>query len=356
MDFTFNEDQLMFHDSVQGFLTNEVTPEHIREQWTTQSGRSPELWKQLAELGLTAITVPEAFGGLGMNELDFLLIAEECGYAALPEPLVEMVLVAAPLLASLGEDQHHFKEQWLPAVASGEAKVAIQHPTNPLVADAHIADLLLLPDGDEVHAVPASEVELTENESVDPSRKLFSVAWKPSQETCIASGEQGRQLWADALNRGALGVAAQEQGIARRIVDVSVDYTFERKQFGKPVGSFQAVKHQMANVAVQIEFAKPVLYRAAYAIAHQLQDAARHVSHAKLVTTEAALLAAKNGIQVHGAMGYTWEVDLQIFMKRAWALDNSYGGRGYHKQRVKAWLLSDDVQAGAGGTFTTSAE
>ena len=351
MDFTFNEDQLMFHDSVQGFLTNEVTPEHIREQWTKKSGRSPELWNKLVEMGLTAITVPEAFGGLGMNELDFLLIAEECGYAGLPEPLVEMVLVSVPLIASLGNELHNFKEQWLPGVATGEVRLAVQHPFNPLVADAHIADLLLLPNGDEVHAVPATEVELTENESVDPSRKLFSVQWNPSEETCIASGEKGQQLWADALNRGALAVAAQQQGIARRIVDVSVDYTFERKQFGKPVGSFQAVKHHMANIAVSIEFAKPVLYRAAYALSQKQADAGQHVSHAKLVTTEAALLAAKNGIQAHGAMGYTWEVDLHIFMKRAWALDNSYGSRGYHKQRIKSRLLSEAMQAGAGATF-----
>ncbi|AMO55484.1 acyl-CoA dehydrogenase family protein [Endozoicomonas montiporae] len=317
MDFTFNEDQLMFHDSVQSFLTNEVTPEHIREQWTTRSGRSQPLWNQLAELGLTAVTVPENFGGLGMNEPDFLLIAEECGYAALPEPLVETVMVVVPLIASLGDEAHHFKEQWLPLIASGEARVAIQHSTNPLVADAHIADLLLLEESGSLYAVPTNEVELTENESVDPSRKLFSVQWRATAENCIATGEQAEQLWADALNRGALAVAAQQQGIARRVIDISVDYTFERKQFGKPVGSFQAVKHHMANVAVKIEFAKPVLYRAAYAVAHQLPDAARQVSHAKLVTSEAALLAAKNGIQVHGAMGYTWEVDLQIFMKRA---------------------------------------
>ena len=354
MDFTFNEDQLMFHDSVKGFLTNEVTPEHIREQWTTKTGRSQALWNQLAELGLSAITVPEAFGGLGMNELDFLLIAEECGYAALPEPLVETVMVVVPLLASLGGEHHHFKEQWLPVIASGEARVAIQHPLNPLVSDAHIADLLLLHEAGQIHAVPAAEVELTENESVDPSRKLFSVKWQPSEATCIAAGEQAQQLWAEALNRGALAIAAQEQGIARRIVDISVDYTFERKQFGKPVGSFQAVKHSMANVAVQIEFARPVLYRAAYAVAHDLPDAARQVSHAKLATTEAALLAAKNGIQAHGAMGYTWEVDLQIFMKRVWALDSSYGSRSYHKQRIREQLLSDHVQTGAGHTFTAS--
>ena len=351
MDFTFTEDQLVFHDSVKGFLTNEITPEKIREQWTTESGRSKELWGQLAELGLTAMTVPEDFGGLGMNELDFVLLAEECGYAALPEPLVENVMVAVPLISSLGEDKSALKEEWLAKAAEGSAIFAVGHPSNPLVADAHIADLLLLANGNEVHAVPAVEVELEANESVDPSRKLFSVKWTPSAETLVADEEQGKAIWEATLNRGGLAAAAQQLGLARRIVDLSVDYTYERKQFGKPIGSFQAVKHQMADVAVQIEFSKAPLYRAAYDVANGEASAAETVSHAKIVTSEAALLGAKNGIQVHGAMGYTWEVDLHIFMKRAWALDASYGSRGFHKQRVKEIILADDALLGAGNTF-----
>ena len=351
MDFTFTEDQLMFHDSIKAFLTNEVTPENIRESWTAESGRSDKLWKQLAELGLTAMTVPEAFGGLGMSELDFVLMAEECGYVALPEPLVETVLVAVPLFNDLGDEKKHLKEEWLPRVASGEARLAVGHPSNPLVADAHIADLLLLAHGNEVHAVPREQVQLGANESVDPSRKVFSVQWTPCTETLVADEDTGRQLWEATLNRGALAAAAQQLGLARRIVDLAVDYTYERKQFGKPVGSFQAVKHLMANVAVEIEFAKAPLYRAAYAVTNRLESQARNVSHAKIVASEAALHGAKSGIQVHGAMGYTWEVDLHIFMKRAWALDATYGNRGFHKQRVKQFMLSDEALLGAGDTF-----
>ena len=171
------------------------------------------------------------------------------------------------------------------------------------------------------------------------------------QKPLVADEESGKAIWEAAFNRGALAVAAQQLGLARRIVDLAVDYTFERKQFGKPIGSFQAVKHLMANVAVQVEFAKAPLYRAAYAVSEGLASQSHNVSHARIVTSEAALLAAKNGIQAHGAMGYTWEVDLQIFMKRAWALDAVYGGRGLHKQRVKQFILSDDAPLGAGGTF-----
>jgi hypothetical protein len=239
----------------------------------------------------------------------------------------------------------------LARVAEGSARLTVSEPGNPLVSDAHVADLLLLAHGDEVHALERDAVRLTRNESVDPSRQLFQVEWTPTPATCVASGEQGRQLWAAAFNRGALASAAQLLGLAKRMVDLAVDYTFERKQFGKPVGSFQAVKHLMANVAVQIEFAKGPLYRAAYALAEQQPGQDVLVSHAKLATAEAAMLAAKNTIQAHGAMGYTWEVDLHLFMKRAWALDKVWGDRGRHKGRIRAALFDGQHALGAGSTF-----
>ena len=120
MDFTFSEDQLLFRDSVRDFLVNEVTPERIRGTWDTDSGRDDALWQQLAEMGLTGLTVPEAHGGLGMSELDFVLLAEQCGYVALPEPLVNSVMVAVPLLSAIGGE---LADHWLPKVASGEARI-----------------------------------------------------------------------------------------------------------------------------------------------------------------------------------------------------------------------------------------
>ncbi|MNQ68601.1 Acyl-CoA dehydrogenase, short-chain specific [compost metagenome] len=261
------------------------------------------------------------------------------------------MLVGVPLLAALDEQHAPLKQKWLSRVAEGRARLAVAEPGNPLVSDAHVADLLLLAHGDEVHALERDAVRLTRNESVDPSRQLFQVEWTPTPATCVASGEQGRRLWTAAFNRGALASAAQLLGLAKRMVDLAVDYTFERKQFGKPVGSFQAVKHLMANVAVQIEFAKGPLYRAAYALAEQQPGQDVLVSHAKLATAEAAMLATKNTIQAHGAMGYTWEVDLHLFMKRAWALDKVWGDRGHHKGRIRAVLFDGNSALGAGSTF-----
>ena len=343
MDFTFSEDQLLFQESVRDFLVNEVTPQKIRELWETDSGRSDELWGQLTELGLVGMTVPEELGGLGMDELDFILLAQECGYVALPEPLVHTALVAVPLLKDLGGE---LAAEWLPKIAAGEAKVAVGLEQNLWVEDAHIADLLLLQRGGAIHALTPAQVSLRHNESVDPSRKLFAV---DLNEPNVVS--EDTKLIAAVLNRGALANAAQALGLAQRMVDISVQYTSERKQFGKPIGSFQAVKHHMANVAVRLEYARAPVHRAAYAVANDLAGAAENVSHAKLVACEAASLAAKNCVQVHGAMGYTWEVDLHIFMKKAWALANSWGGAGFHKNRIATVILGDGAPLGAGNTF-----
>jgi alkylation response protein AidB-like acyl-CoA dehydrogenase len=349
MDFTFTEDQLLFQDSVRDFLVNEVTPESIRANWETETGRSDEVWAQLTELGLTGITVPEEFGGLGMSEVDFVLLAQECGYVALPEPLVQNVLVAVPLLLQLSNQQ--LNAEWLPKIAAGEAKVAIGLTENQFVEDAHIADLLLLQSGDELHALLPSQVKLTYNESIDLSRKLFSIDWVPETETRVASGDQGAALIESAMNRGALGCAAQALGLTHRMIDMAVQYTSERQQFGKPIGSFQAVKHHMSNVAVKWEYAKAPVYRAAYAITNCQSTASLNSSHAKLIACEAADLAAKNCMQVHGAMGYTWEVDLHIFMKKAWAFNNTWGDNAFHKARVADTIFADGAALGAGNTF-----
>ena len=347
MDFTFSEDQLLFQDSVRDFLVNEVTPERVRASGESDNGRDDALWSQLVELGLTGMTVAEEHGGLGMNELDFVLLAQECGYVALPEPLVHTALVAVPLLQQIGGE---LAAEWLPRIATGEAKVVVGIAENGLVEDAHVADLLLLEDGARLVAATQAEVTLCHNESVDPSRKLFTVDIGDGATT-VAEGDEARCLVAGALNRGALGAAAQAVGLAQRMIDLSVQYTSERQQFGKPIGSFQAVKHHMANVAVRLEYAKAPVHRAAYTVANNQEIAAHAVSHAKLVACEAANLAAKHSIQVHGAMGYTWEVDLHIYMKKAWALANTWGDAGFHKTRVADRIFAEGAALGADATF-----
>ncbi len=348
MNFSFSEDQLLFRDSVRDFLSNEVTTDLIRSLWETDTGRSQTLWSQLAELGLTGMLVPEEHGGLGMNEEDFILIAEECGRAALPEPLIENAMIAVPLLQAIN---HESTNPYLGKILSGEAKASIAHPVNLLVSDAHVSDLILVFIDKEIHAVKTADAELIEQEGVDPSRKIFKLNYKAKTENCVANGDLAERLLQETLNRGALAVAAQHLGLAQAMVGQCVEYTSERKQFGQAIGSFQAVKHHMANVAVKYEFAKAVVYRAANSIANQHPDAAVHVAHAKIAASDAALLAAKHGIQVHGAMGYTWEVNLHIWMKRAWALDKTWGSLGYHKKVIEKKVFADTNKIGAGYSF-----
>lgn len=350
MDFTFSEDQQLFCDSVKDFLQAEITPESLRQCWESDTGRSDALWQQMVELGLTTMLVPEDQGGLGMNELDFILLAQECGRVALAEPLVETVLVVTPLLRDLAEKDARCASLLQP-LAAGEIKAAVGHAANTLVSDAHIADWLLLSVADQIHLLSRDQVSLTAQDSVDPSRRLFSVDWQPSEETCLIKGAEGVALQAATLNRGALGAAAQLIGLAEAMVAMTVQYTTERLQFGKAIGSNQALKHHMADCAVKTEFAKAPLYRAAYTLSQQPSHADFAVSQAKVAAGEAALLAAKNGIQSHGAMGYTWECDLHIFMKRAWALDKFWGHAGFHKNRLHQWLMNPSAKIGADKTF-----
>ncbi|WP_317930818.1 acyl-CoA dehydrogenase family protein [Halioxenophilus sp. WMMB6] len=347
MDFTFSEDQLLFQESARDFLVNEVTPEKIRHCWQSETGRDQVLWQQMADLGLTGVCVPEEFDGLGLGVLDFVLLAVECGYVALPEPLVNSTMVAAPTLQQLGGS---LAATWLPKLASGAAKVVAGHELNLLVEDAHIADLLLLAKSDGVYALTPDQFSIVANESVDPSRRLFQVALK-SGVTPVVTGDDARRCAQILLNHGALAAAAQALGLCQRMLDISVAYTSERQQFGQAIGSFQAVKHHLANIAVELEYAKAPLHRAAYALDRCLDNAFLAVSHAKLSACEAALLAAKNSIQVHGAMGYTWEVDLHIFMKKAWALAGSWGDAAYHKAQVAQYLFDEENAIGAGATL-----
>ncbi len=337
MDFRFTEDQLNFQTSVRKALEKECTAEHLRALWTTATGRSPERWAKLAELGVLGLLVPEPYGGLGMDEIDLVLLLEETGRVALPEPVLETAAVGVPLLAGLSRTK--LAEHWLPKIANGEAILTVGHPVNPFVTDAHIADLLLLPHGDELHAVARDGVALQPQPCSDPSRRLFRVDWTPSADTRAAAGAEGQRLLAAGLDRAVLACAAQQLGLGQQMLETGVRYATERQQFGKAIGSFQAVKHMLANVAVRIEFARPVVYRAAFSVARGSATRAIDVSHAKVAASEAAVWAAKTVHQVHGAIGYTWECDLHIWMKRAWALDIAWGTGAWHRGRVASAVL-----------------
>lgn len=342
VQFDFSEDQRMFRDNLRTFLEKECTPELIRKLWDTDTGRSTELWAKLAELGILGMLVPEEHGGLGMNEVDLVLLLEETGRAALAEPIVETAAVAAPLLAEVGGD---WAAEWLPKIAGGEAIVTLGHGLSPVVADAHVAGLLLIERDGALHAVARDQAELTPQACSDASRRLFTVGFAASEATEVARGDQAARLLRAATDRGALAVAAQMVGMSHRMVEIAVEYAKQREQFGKPIGSFQAIKHMLATVQVKTEFARPLVYRAAHSIAHDTPNRSVDVSQANAAASEAANLAAKTTLQVHGAIGYTWEVDLHLWMKRAWALESAWGSRRFHRRRIAEAVLDTDAPA-----------
>jgi alkylation response protein AidB-like acyl-CoA dehydrogenase len=285
---------------------------------------------------------------MGMDERVGVLLHEEAGRAALAEPLVA-TSVAVPLLLELGSRE--LSDRWLKRIAVGEAIAAVGHPVNAFVSDAQVASLLLLPHQDEVHALSPEDVALVRQPVNDPARRVFSTGWTPSAATRLAGGAQARELLANALDRGALACAAQLLGVTDRLLELAVAYAKQRVQFGQPIGSFQAVKHHLANVKVALEYARPVVYRAAHSVACRDGSRALHVAHAKIAAGEAAAQAAKAALQVHGAIGYTWEQDLHVWMRRAWSLELAWGSSSFHRARVAGFVLAPDAEIGPGTTF-----
>ena len=307
MRFAFTDEQLAMRDAVRGFLEKECPPKVVRDAWTNDTGRSG-LWRRLGELGVLGVLAPEAHGGFGGDFLDLVLLLEETGRAALPEPVVEHAAVAVPILDDPG------------AAAVGDLTITAATPSG-LVPYADSADLVLL----GTRLVDPIELQLQTHESVDGSRRLFAVKPMPRDEA--------------AFDRAALGIAAQLVGLGDHMLTTTVAYAKERRQFGAPIGSFQAVKHHLANVALALEFARPVVYRAAWSVARQDPDRSLHVATAKAHASEAALQAGRVALQVHGAIGYTTEYDLHLWMKRAWALAASWGDAGWHRDRVGRAIL-----------------
>jgi alkylation response protein AidB-like acyl-CoA dehydrogenase len=309
--FAFSDDQLAMRDAVRGFLAKECPPKVVRDAWTNDTGRSG-LWPRLGEMGVLGVLAPDAHGGFGGDYLELVLLLEEAGRAALPEPVVEHAAVAVPLLDAARAA----------AAAAGEITITVAPPSG-LVPYADTADFVVV--GGE--PVERTSLQLRRHESVDGSRRLFAIAKPPA--------------WTigDAFDRGALGIAAQLVGLGDHMLSTTVEYAKERRQFGVPIGSFQAVKHHLADVALALEFARPLVYRAAWSVAKRHDDRAVHVAMAKARASEAALLAGRVALQVHGAIGYTTEYDLHLWMKRAWALAASWGDTAWHDDRVGRAIL-----------------
>jgi alkylation response protein AidB-like acyl-CoA dehydrogenase len=291
------------------------------------------LWRRLAGLGVTGLAVPEKRGGLGASPAYLVAACVELGQHALPGPVAESLAAVPTLLATLDETGSlaDTGRAWLVALAAGDLIATLAMPPwLPLAADAEIAGLTLLADGDVVWAGRAG----ARRRSVDPTRSLSAVAGHE-----LIARTAGAAV-ARAFDLGALACSAQLLGAGHALLERSVRHASVRAQFGQPVGAFQAVKHKLADVAIGLEFARPLLDAAAAAIGDGSATASRDVSAAKVACADAAYRAARAGLQVHGAVGYTAEHDLGLWLTRVRALIPAWGGQAEHRERVVAALAA----------------
>jgi alkylation response protein AidB-like acyl-CoA dehydrogenase len=306
MKFSFDVDQLAFRDAVRDVLTKDCPPEAVRAS-------NRVAWDALAEMGVFGVLVSESAGGMALDEQWLVLLLEEAGYAGLPQPIVETAAVAMPLVADRVETG---------AMISTDL-------AGPIVAYASAADHLLLADGATAMVLVAGADAVIEDlPTVDQRRHAGRVAW----DADLAVGVSGdRDL---AFDRGAWGTSAFLVGLTRRMLDMTVEYVKHREQFGVPIGSFQAVKHHLANIGLRLTFARPAVYRASWSLATNTPTRSRDVSIAKSLASDAALYATRYALQCHGAIGYTEEADLQLYMKRTWALARAWGDAPWHRNRI----------------------
>jgi alkylation response protein AidB-like acyl-CoA dehydrogenase len=317
VNFELDAQQRDFAASIDAALAAADVPGAVRAWARGDTAPGRKVWARLADLGVTALAVPERFDGLGAHPVDLVVAMERLGRWCVPGPVAESIAVAPILLAD---------DDRCAALATGELTVTVALPPQvPRATDADTAGLVLHADpGGRVSAADTGE----QRRSVDPSRRLFDTT---------PTGAAWDADVARAYEFGALATAAQLVGAGQALLDAAVDYAKQRAQFGRTIGSYQAIKHKLADVHIAVELARPLVYGAAVSLATQSVnaiDASRDVSAAKAVASDAALLAARSALQTHGAIGFTAEHDLSLWLLRVQALRPAWGDPAAHRRRV----------------------
>lgn len=317
MRFALDAEQRDFAASIDAALGSADVPGTNRAWADGDPAPARAVWGRLAELGITALAVPEKYDGIGADPVDVVLACERLGRWCVPGPVAESI-AAVPIL--LADDER------CAALAAGEliATVALP-PVVPRAVSAEFAGLVLLAHGDQVNDGVAG----TAHESVDPTRLLYEVTGRGSRRAADV---------ARAYEFAALATSAQLVGSAQAMLDMSVEYATQRSQFGRLVGSYQAVKHKLADVHIAVELARPLVYGAAMSLGADSPETARDVSAAKVAAAQAALTSARAALQVHGAIGYTAEHDLSQWLLRVQALQSAWGDCATHRRRLLAAL------------------
>ncbi|MDH3249817.1 MAG: acyl-CoA/acyl-ACP dehydrogenase [Acidimicrobiia bacterium] len=367
MDFAFNEDQEELRRYVRQWLEEKSSSETVRKLMGTADGHSAQLWSETAEMGWQAMAIPEEYGGAGFGFLELAVILEEQGRALFTGPFLSSTVLAAYALLLGGTEAQ--KQRLLPGIASGEtiATVAasdeeghltvqptattavrdgdtwVLSGTKRFVLDGHTADVLLVTadtgDGISIFIVEGSAVRAEVLPTMDETRKQADVVLAGVRVDEVDRFEIGAATVLPVLDRYASAALAIESvGAAQRCLDMSVEYAKDRKQFNRPIGSFQSIKHKCADMLVELEAAKSAAYYAAWAVGEDSDDAEEAASIAKAYCTDAFYHCAAENIQIHGGIGFTWEHDAHLYFKRAKSSQLMFGSPQHHRARLAALI------------------
>jgi alkylation response protein AidB-like acyl-CoA dehydrogenase len=376
MDFGFSEEQEMLRQSARQFLETECAMTYVRKMMDDDTGYSAAQWKKMADLGWTGLIFSEEQGGAGLNMVDLVVVLEEMGRVVMPGPFFAAVILGGLAVDLAGTAAQ--KKKYLPGICAGTLKATLAQVeesgrwdaegitlpakkdgstytlsgTKLFVHDAHNADLLIVPartkgkgtKGITLFLVDTKQqgVTVTLLKTMDQTRKLCEVSFDNVQvgkDGILGKADKGWVLLDRLVDRAKVALCAEMCGGAQKVLEISVAYAKVREQFGRPIGSFQAIQHKCANMMVQVESAKSATYYAAWAVANDVPEAHLAACMAKAYCSDAYRMVSGEGIQIHGGIGFTWEHDMHLYFKRAKGSEVTFGDATWNRELVAQEVL-----------------
>jgi len=361
MQFGLSESQEILRDSARKFFAGECPMEEVRRLMDTSTAYDEKLWAKLAEQGYTGIISPEEFGGVGLGKVELILLMEEAGRALLPGPFFSTVPLAGAVINTVASSEH--KKKYLEPICEGKARstVAILEANASwnfadlkisgaaskitgeklFVTDAAVANFILVVAKDGIYAVDAkaSGMTISPMSGMDMTRKIYAVKFQNTPAEKIGDVAN----LSKAFDIATAALVGELVGGMQRTLDITVEYAKMRKQFGKPIGMFQAVQHHCSDMYLETESSRSAAYYAAWALEENTPEASVAVSIAKAYASDAARNVGNNGIQVHGGMGFTWENDVHLFYRRAKASETAFGDAIFHRERIAKQAIDNST-------------
>jgi len=371
MSMAFNEEQDELRKSVRRFLEQKSSSADVRRLMETDEGYDPAVWQQMAEqLGLQGLALPEEHGGSGFGFIEQIVVVEEMGRALLCSPYFSSVVLAGTALVESGDDAA--QKDLLPGIADGSTIATLAWVENPsdwtvdgisatakrsgdgytidgkktLVLDGHTASLILVvakaDGGPSLFAIDASAAGITRRklDSLDMTRKLASLELSGTPARLIGNEGDAVGIMEGTLRLAIVALAAEQVGAAQKCLEMSTEYAKLRVQFGRPIGSFQAIKHKCADMLLEVESARSAAYYAAWAAADGTDELPVVASLAKAYCSDAFASAATENIQIHGGIGFTWEHDAHLYYRRAKSSEQFLGSATLHRELLAQQLLA----------------